>query len=191
MRKHGPAGDESLNQSSDRDAITLKTHPIIGPELTASLAPHRMLRRLVVGRLLLLLLLLALLLPSATMAAEELVVEPSGDAADAAAAGPLARVVVVGARGKTGALVVQHLKEAGAGKVLAVARNTSGLTGDGVVKWAQGDVRDAQRMAELFEGASAVVFAASASQGWTLRGDNTPKHVDFEAVVRFLFGDDD
>lgn len=131
---------------------------------------------------------LALLPSAATMASAAAVATQREE--DAAGGNPLARVVVLGARGKTGSLVVEHLKGAGAGKVLAVARNTSGMTteGDGVVEWVQGDVRDAKRMAELFEGASAVVFAASASQGWTLRGDNTPKHVDYEAVVRLAFG---
>jgi uncharacterized protein YbjT (DUF2867 family) len=99
-------------------------------------------------------------------------------------AGPLDRVVVLGARGRTGRLVVKHLKEAGAGKVLAVARNTSGEANDGAVKWVQGDVKDAEGMAKLFKGSSAVVFAAGASEGWKIGGTNTPKQVDYEAVVR-------
>lgn len=98
--------------------------------------------------------------------------------------GPLARVVVLGARGRTGRLIVQHLKAAGAATVVAVARNTSGEASDGVVEWVQGDVKDEAGMATLFEGASAVVFAAGASEGWKLGGKNTPKQVDYEAVVR-------
>jgi uncharacterized protein YbjT (DUF2867 family) len=123
------------------------------------------------------------------MAATEEQEGAAAPAAPAANSPPLARVVVLGARGGTGRLVLKHLVEAGAGQVVAVARNVLGEASDGgkdggVVEWVQGDVRDGARMAELFDGASAVVFAASASQGWRLRGDNTPKHVDYEAVVR-------
>lgn len=108
------------------------------------------------------------------------------DETSATTTGPLDRVVVLGARGGTGRRIVQHLKDAGAGKVLAVARNTSAETSDEVVEWVQGDVKDAARMAELFEGATAVVFAAGASEGWKLGGTNTPRQVDYEAVVRAL-----
>lgn len=129
---------------------------------------------------LLLLLLLLAHAPSTSMAqeSEKETTSPS----------PLARVVVLGARGRTGRLIVQHLKEAGAGTVLAVARNTSGEASDGAVEWVQGDVKDAEGMAKLFEGSSAVVFAAGASEGWKIGGNNTPKQVDYEAVVRDWLG---
>jgi len=128
--------------------------------------------------------LLALTTPSTMAAAAATAATATGQDDTSQAASPLGRVIVLGARGGTGRLVLKHLKEAGAGRVVAVARNTTGETGDDVIEWAQGDVKDAARMAGLFEGASAVVFAASASEGWSLRGTNTPKHVDYEAVVR-------
>ena len=96
---------------------------------------------------------------------------------------PLHRVVVLGAKGRTGRLVIKHLQEAGAEQVVAVARSVEGEENDDVIKWEQGDVKNPAKLEQLFQDTSAVVFAASASQGWSLRGDNTPKHVDYEGCV--------
>ena len=79
---------------------------------------------------------------------------------------PLKKVVVLGAKGRTGRLVLGHLKKLGAKEVVAVARNITGETSDDVVKWEAGDVKDEGRLSTLLKGASAVLFTASASQGW-------------------------
>lgn len=96
---------------------------------------------------------------------------------------PLNKVVVLGAKGRTGRLVLGHLKKLGAKEVVAVARNITGETSDDVVKWETGDVKDEGRLSTLLNGASAVLFTASASQGWSLFGTNTPKQVDYEGCV--------
>jgi len=75
------------------------------------------------------------------------------------------------------------LKTLGAKEVLAVARNITGETNDDVVKWEAGDVKDASHLSTVLKGASAVLFTASASQGWSLFGTNTPKQVDYEGCV--------
>jgi uncharacterized protein YbjT (DUF2867 family) len=80
-------------------------------------------------------------------------------------------------------LVLGHLKKLGAKEVVAVARNITGETSDAVVKWEAGDVKDEGRLSALLKGASAVLFTASASQGWSLFGTNTPKQVDYEGCV--------
>lgn len=96
---------------------------------------------------------------------------------------PLKKVVVLGAKGRTGRLVLGHLKKLGAKEVVAVGRNTTGETSDEVVYWEAGDVKDASRLTALLKDASAVLFTASASQGWSLFGTNTPKQVDYEGCV--------
>mmetsp|Transcript_104729 Transcript_104729/g.337669 ORF Transcript_104729/g.337669 Transcript_104729/m.337669 type:complete len:343 (+) Transcript_104729:82-1110(+) len=112
--------------------------------------------------------------PSATPEAD-----PATEPADPADARPV--VAVVGAGGRTGALVVDALLKAGA-RPRALTRTgqwSSPSKAQEEVEVGQADVTDAASLAAAVAGASAVVFAAAFS-----RGKSLPKDVDNAGLVR-------
>ena len=90
-------------------------------------------------------------------------------------------VLVAGATGKTGALVVAQLKEQGY-PVRAFVRNAAKaaerLGPD--VEAAVGDLRDPASIAAALEGVDAIINAAGS--GVPAADDNMPEHVDFEGA---------
>jgi uncharacterized protein YbjT (DUF2867 family) len=103
----------------------------------------------------------------------------------AAAEDDAARVLVVGATGRLGRLIVGELRARGLA-VRALARDAARARGafpDGV-EIAVGDLRDPASLAGALVEASHVVFAASASGGGA--GENSPENVDYGGVAALL-----
>jgi uncharacterized protein YbjT (DUF2867 family) len=92
-------------------------------------------------------------------------------------------VLVIGATGKSGALIVERLLADGYA-VKALARDPA-TAAEKVAKGAEivkGDVRDAASLRAATMGARKVVFAASASAGGRGDASNLPEKVDYEGV---------
>lgn len=127
-------------------------------------------RRCLAGGAVVLLVGLALLLAP---------VEPLA-AADVASDSSQSLVLVAGASGQTGRLVLQRAKAAGL-RVRAMARDPAAAARDaaGDYQWVGGDVRDPGTLASAMVGVTFVVCAIGATER---SGPNSPEFVDFGGV---------
>jgi uncharacterized protein YbjT (DUF2867 family) len=93
-------------------------------------------------------------------------------------------VLVAGATGRTGLIIVEKLINHGVSPHVLVRDipNAKKLLGDKVI-YHQGDVRDVKTLIEPLSGISSVVCAIGSK---TPVGKNCPKHVDYEGVANLV-----
>ncbi len=126
------------------------------------------------------LVLLALLLSLPLVVRAGLVV---GEPGQGRAAGP-GTVLVAGASGRTGQLIVRMLADQGFEVRPLTTSASSARTRTGLdIDWLEVDVRDAAAVAAAMSGVDYVISAVGASE-W--RGANSPKYVDYGGVVNLV-----
>jgi uncharacterized protein YbjT (DUF2867 family) len=99
--------------------------------------------------------------------------------ASAADAKPL--VLVAGASGATGKLIVSALITQGY-RVRGLSRNPTKASGQ-KIEWVKGDVRDGASLTAAVKGVGAVMCAVGAREP---QGDNSPEKVDYEGVRNLI-----
>eukprot|EP00933_Yihiella_yeosuensis_P064250 TRINITY_DN67611_c0_g1_i1.p1 TRINITY_DN67611_c0_g1~~TRINITY_DN67611_c0_g1_i1.p1 ORF type:complete len:343 (+),score=59.91 TRINITY_DN67611_c0_g1_i1:55-1083(+) len=109
----------------------------------------------------------------------------STDTEEADKSKPKPIVAVLGAGGRTGALVVESLLSGGQAKPRALTRSgqwspvsSSVSMEEGEIELGKADVTDASSLAAALAGVSAVIFAAAYS-----KGQSEPKDVDYQGLV--------